>query len=246
MTDWRARKSTNLLLLLIGAVLVACLVMLGNWQVRRLDWKVGLINAVETRAHGTPVEAPPYEDWHAINADSHAYLRVTAQGNLLHNNEIAVQAVTEIGAGYWIMTPLVRENSETIWINRGFVPPELRDPATRPNVDSEAVSVTGLLRISEPEGTVLQSNDPATNRWYSRDVDAFSLHKGLSDTAPFFIDAGAGEDPQAWPRGGMTRIDFRNSHLVYALTWYSMAALLAGAMVYVVWLSRRPPADGDD
>lgn len=245
MTDWRARKWTNVLLLAVAAALVVSLVQLGNWQMRRLDWKVNLIDAVESRAFGVPVEAPSSDQWAGIAADSHAYLKVAATGTLLHDREIAVSALTELGSGYWILTPLARENGETIWINRGFVPPELRTPESRIEGREEAATVIGLLRVSEPGGTFLQANKPQSDRWYSRDVAAFSLHRSLSMTAPYFIDAGNGGDDGEWPRGGLTRINFRNTHLAYALTWYAMAALLAGGVGYVVWLVMRPQPEDD-
>ena len=61
-----------------------------------------------------------------------------AEGTLLREHEIFVQALTELGAGYWVLTPLQRENGELLWINRGFVPPDRRDPSSRP--------VTGVWR----------------------------------------------------------------------------------------------------
>ncbi|MEM9136436.1 MAG: SURF1 family protein, partial [Cyanobacteria bacterium P01_F01_bin.42] len=39
---------------------------------------------------------------------------------------------------------------------------------------SGEVEITGLLRTSEPDGTVLERNKPAQNRWVSRDVAAMS------------------------------------------------------------------------
>ena len=50
----------------------------------------------------------------------------------------------------------------------------------------------------------------------------------------YFIDADHMEAEDAWPRGGLTQVKFRNSHLSYALTWYAMAALFLGAMIYVI------------
>ena len=51
--------------------------------------------------------------------------------------------------------------------------------------------------------------------------------------APYFIDAG--EPKTGWPRGGLTVVAFRNSHLVYALTWFGLAALVA----VMAWRVRR-------
>ncbi len=38
--------------------------------------------------------------------------------------------------------------------------------------------MTGLLRLSEPKGAFLRSNDPKDDRWYSRDVAAIAAARG--------------------------------------------------------------------
>ena len=99
------------------------------------------------------------------------------------------------------------------------------------------VAVTGLLRMTEPGGAFLRSNDPAADRWFSRDVAAIAAAKGLADVAPYFIDADATPNPGGLPIGGLTVVAFRNSHLVYALTWYALAAMSAAA-AWRVWRRR--------
>ena len=86
-----------------------------------------------------------------------------------------------------------------MFVNRGFVPPELRGraPAAAPEQ-----AVVRLLRASEPKGRPLQANDPAAGRWYSRDVQAIAQAQGLQGpVAPYFVDLVAvpGNAP-AWPR----------------------------------------------
>ena len=214
-------------LLVLATALFVTLVGLGNWQMRRLDWKLDLVEAVETRASNTPV-APPSD---RVSADDHAYLRVFIEGVFLQDLSYLVKAVTGIGLGYWLMTPL-RTNRGHVWVNRGFV---LTGAMTAEITEPVGVlRIEGLLRISEPGGTMLESNDPQAGRWYSRDVHALSEHAGLNDAAPYFIDADHMGDPNKWPRGGLTILTFQNPHLVYALTWYTMAALFLGAMVYVI------------
>jgi surfeit locus 1 family protein len=44
------------------------------------------------------------------------------------------------------------------------------------------------------------------------------------------------------PVGGLTIIAFRNNHLLYALTWFGLAVMLAGWSLYVArqeWRLRR-------
>jgi surfeit locus 1 family protein len=134
-----------------------------------------------------------------------------------------------------VITPLVSDRGFTVLVNRGFVPPERADPQTRKlGQIAGPVLVTGLLRISEPHGGFLRRNDPFHRRWYSRDVAAIAAAQRLSPglTAPYFIDADATQNPGGLPVGGLTVIAFPNSHLVYALTWYGLALLVAVGFAY--------------
>ena len=116
-----------------------------------------------------------------------------------------------------------------------------REAADRARPDG-TVEVTGLLRMTQPDGAFLRKNDPQAGRWYSRDVAALSAQHGIAQAAPYFIDAEAGADDRL-PIGGLTVVSFRNNHLGYALTWFALAALWAG---WLGWLWRRgaAPAEG--
>jgi surfeit locus 1 family protein len=229
--------ATLVLLCLCAASGIVGLTALGVWQLERRTWKLDLIQKVESRVHAAPVSAPGRATWPAVNAADDEYKRVTASGHFLNDHETLVQAVTERGTGFWVLTPLLTDGGFTVLINRGFVPATRRDPASRAEgqISGEA-AVTGLLRISEPKGGFLRSNDPAADRWYSRDVAAISAARGLTDTAPYFIDADATPNPGGLPVGGLTVIAFRNTHLVYALTWFALALMLT---VFTIRVARE-------
>lgn len=206
------------------------MIALGNWQMRRLAWKLDLIETVETRAFADPVPAP--------EGEAPEYLRVSARGIFAHDLSLRVKAVTELGPGYWIMTPLTTTGL-TLWINRGFVPGTLERDAWRQ--PEGTVEVTGLVRLDQPGGTLLERNQPLTGRWVSADLAEMSEASGLDHAEiAYFIDAEAHADADAkgpdasWPRGGLTRLTFRNTHLIYAMTWYAMAVLFFFAMAYVI------------
>ena len=223
---------------------VAVLIGLGVWQVQRLGWKRELIERVEQRVHAPPVAAPGRELWPNVNRANSEYLRVTVRGRYRNDKETLVQAVTELGGGFWVLTPFVADAGYTVLINRGFVP-LYTDAATRAQgwVEGET-SVTGLLRLSEPGGGYLRTNEPANDRWFSRDVAAIAAARGLDEVAPYFIDAEALEPEVAGaPIGGLTVIAFSNNHLQYALTWFGLALMLIGALGLVLrheWRLRRP------
>jgi surfeit locus 1 family protein len=107
--------------------------------------------------------------------------------------------------------------------------------------------------MTEPGGAFLRRNNAAANRWYSRDVQAIAMARGLSRVAPYFIDADAvpraaadsSHTPESSPVGGLTVIAFHNNHLVYAITWYTLALMAVGGAWLAVREERRaPPLNG--
>lgn len=227
---------------------VAVLLSLGMWQINRLHWKHALVARVTQRVHAAPVAAPGPSQWAQISAAGDEYRHVRLEGRFLYQRSTRVQAVTELGSGSWLLTPFLRADGTVVLVNRGFVatpavrasrgptekvapePPDVQEPVT--------VIVTGLLRMSEPGGAFLRHNDPAAGRWFSRDVQALAAASGLHAVAPYFVDADAADAAAASsagaPIGGLTVIAFADNHLVYALTWFSLALMGAGAMLWVI------------
>ncbi len=226
-------------LALAGLGLVGVFLALGTWQVQRRAWKLDLIARVEARLRAEPVAPPPSTEWGHLDGPAIEYRRVRVTGRFEHDRAALVQALTERGAGFWVLTPLVQADGTTVLINRGFVPGDRKDRSERAEPAGES-TVTGLLRLSEPGGGFLRHNDPAADRWYSRDVAALAAARTLRDVAPYFIDADATPNPGGLPVGGLTVVAFRNDHLVYALTWYALALMSAGALIYAL---RRPRSE---
>ena len=226
------------MLAVLGIALFFGFFALGTWQLQRRVWKLALIERVEQRIHAPARPVPPSPQWPQINATDHEYQPVVLHGRWLDGKTVLTQAVTELGAGFWVLTALQQDDGTQVLVNRGFVPQEQRAQwqAAHSSASAPTLTVEGSLRLTEPDGGFLRANDPAQQRWYSRDVAAISRALGLSRAAPFFVDARApGGAPDAtapeapWPRAGMTVVRFHNSHLVYALTWYGLALMVAGA-----------------
>lgn len=242
-----AKRRFNPFLAVLGLLLILLFAGLGTWQVYRLQWKLDLIARVEARVHAAPVAPPPAARWAGITSAGDEYRRIALRGSYLYELTTPVQALTEQGSGYWLLTPMCLENGQIIIVNRGFIPSDLGAP-TRYTAQKagpqacaaagEPVTVTGLLRIGEREGTFTRNNDPASNRWFVRDIRAIAAARGLPQAAPFFVDAAAGQNPPDSPDrpvGGLTVVKFPNTHLVYAITWYALALMVAGAW----WWTRR-------
>ncbi|GAB3030590.1 SURF1 family protein [Oleiagrimonas citrea] len=202
-------------------------ILLGNWQVRRLHWKLGLIHDVNTRVDAPPVNAPGPGQWSRIAAGHLQYLHVRLHGHYLPGAQTLVHGTSKKGYGFWVMAPLRTDRGFVVWVNRGYIPADMPDtPAYRQAAPPQGeVALTGLLRFSEPGGGFLRPNQPTKDQWYSRDVAAITAKRGLSESqvAPYFIDAAAREGAGPWPVAGLTVIHFPNHHLNYAITWYLLA-----------------------
>ena len=250
------RRRSPVLSVIAGTVAVLFFVLfvaLGTWQVERRAWKLDLIARVEQRVHAPPAAAPGPAQWPNVTAATDEYRHVTVSGIFLDDAQTLVQAVTDLGAGYWVLTPLRLADGSVVLVNRGFVAADDRERVQPGAVGAPAVTttlpgatkVTGLLRMTEPRGGFLRHNDPGANRWYSRDVQAIAASHGLTRVAPFFIDAEgtskgavpptlATNGPGVVPVAGLTVVAFHNSHLVYAITWYTLALMVAAAIWLVI------------
>jgi surfeit locus 1 family protein len=229
---FRPRLAPTLFTIPVVAVLVA----LGVWQLQRLEWKSRLIAERATAVAAAPV-APPQTLAEARTLEFH---RVTVEGVFLHDKEILLNAIAAKGdAGFDVLTPLREAAGRIVFVNRGFVPTELKDPATRTaSQPAGTVHVSGLLRVppQEKPGWFIPDNRPDRNAWFWIDLPAMAAADGIANLAPFYIEADATPNPGGWPRGGVTPLALPNDHLQYALTWFSLAAALV--VIYVVYHSR--------
>ncbi|TAM98000.1 MAG: SURF1 family protein [Rhodanobacteraceae bacterium] len=224
------------------AVVFAGFVLLGNWQVRRYHLKVRIAHDIATRVHAPPVDAPGPALWPSIAAGHDQYLHVRLQGRFIAGTQTLVHGASSQGYGYWLLAPFATERGFIVLVNRGYVPAGLPDKPAFRQIDppTGAVTLTGLLRFSEPNGGFMRRNIPARQLWYSRDVAAIAAAKDLpaGKVAPYFVDADASTNGQRWPAGGLTNIRIYNHSFGYAVTWYLLALgtlLAAGITLRHEW-----------
>jgi surfeit locus 1 family protein len=250
-------RALRVILVLAAGVMFAGFFALGTWQIFRLQWKLSLIERVNQRVHGAPTPAPSPAQWPQLNSEADDYRRVQLRGVLLDGSTTQVLASLDRGIGYWIVTPLCTADGSIVMINRGFIQagvsgwkpqpaPAMAKADACAAAQGPTVSFSGLLRMAEIAGK-LRNNEPSRNHWNTRDVQAIAQARGLGQApvAPYFIDAdaptalAAGPVAGEQPIGGLTVISFVNNHLVYAITWYALALMVAGATVWVIRDARK-------
>jgi surfeit locus 1 family protein len=226
-----------LLLLTVPAVMV--LLALGSWQVQRLMWKEDLIAKAEARVDAPPIPVAEALRLHKAGGDTE-YLPVEAVGGFESPEVAHVFGTYDGRAGAYVFQVMTLDDpaGRLLLVNRGFVAQEdWAETYTLPN----AAAFTGLVRNYEETGGISAAVRPTGQQselMFTRDIAALAerLVPGREAAVlPFAIDSTL---PTELPRGGTTRLEFRNAHLGYAITWFG----LAGALIVVVVLRLRQKA----
>jgi len=219
----------------------AVLIGLGVWQLERKVWKENLIDAIGRRLAAAPVGPPRASDWAKLDRDEWEFRRVRLTGTFRHNQEALVYTSGSTlrpdtsGAGYWVFTP-AQTRDRLVPVDRGFVPLERKDIATRAAGQvSGSLDIVGALRWPEARSWFTPNDDPQKNIWFVRDPIAIAAGKGWGVVAPFYVEQESPVPPAGLPAPGKLVPNLPNNHLQYAITWFGLAAVLAGVFAVFAW-----------
>jgi surfeit locus 1 family protein len=220
---------------------------LGTWQIQRKAWKEALIATLEQRLSAAPVDLPPRERWERLDPANDEFRHVKFSAAFVPGAEALVYAGSSAlrsdvsGPGYWVLAPARLPAGGLVVINRGFVPEGRQDPATRSGGEIAGnAELVGVMRWPEPRGTFSPKDQPEHNLWFVRDPVAIASAKGWGDAAPFFIEQESPQPPGGLPRAGALKVNLRNEHLQYAITWYGLAVVVV--VMFAFWFRGRRQA----
>ncbi|TAK39420.1 MAG: SURF1 family protein [Betaproteobacteria bacterium] len=231
---------------LLAAAGCAAGVLLGQWQQGRATERRAAFEKMEAAAHGPAIEFPA-----ATAAAAQLGLRrVAVAGELLPRFTVLLDFRLHRGRpGYHVVQPLRVAGSDTqVLVLRGWIAaparrdqlPEIVTPAG--SVRLEGLALDRLPQFLEPHAAA-EACAPggAPCVWQNLRIDGFAAWSGLA-LAPVMIEqASALPDGLArdWERAAA---GYRKNEM-YALQWYSLAAL-ALALFVVLSLRREPPSRG--
>lgn len=203
------------------AALTTCLT-LGTWQVKRLQWKQGIIAAVAAAKEAPPARALP-KDSAALEALQ--FHPVSVRGRWVSDVEFHIAPrYFKDKFGYWLVQPLTLNDGRTLLVNRGWIPGKQKEASTRPQTRVRgAASITGLVRVGAERSYFTPSNQPEKNIWFGRDTQEMAAAAGLKNIVPAMLDQTGVQkmDHLPIPSDGVIRL--RNDHLSYIVTWYGIA-----------------------
>jgi surfeit locus 1 family protein len=217
--------------LLIGIAGAAVLVSLGMWQLQRLEWKEGVIAAIEARIGADPVALPAAPD-----READQYLPVRVAGDFIGNEIKVLVSVKGIGPGYRIVSAFLTEEGRRIMVDEGFV----RDGGEVHPGPAQGVTVTGNLHWPDETDRWTPEPDMSEGLFFAREVDLMAAALGTEPVLVIARDL-TGVTPRAMPIAVGTE-GIPNDHLGYAVQWFGLAAVWLGMTGLLLWRIRRRTA----
>jgi cytochrome oxidase assembly protein ShyY1 len=216
---------------------------LGTWQIERKAWKEALIATLAQRLGGAPVELPPPDRWTGLTPGNFEFTRVRlraafpkADAALVFSGGSAIRDDAK-GTGYFVLAPARLPGGAQIVINRGFVAGK-----SFPAPPAGETEIVGAVRFPEEPSWFVAAHDTAGEVWTVRDPAAMAARKGWGAVAPFYIEQELPVPPGGLPHPAPLKVQLRNEHLQYAITWYGLAAVWA--VMFAIWASRQRRAAG--
>ena len=215
--------------LLLGLIGCGVLIGLGGWQLQRLDWKAAKLAQIEAKIASAPVELPAI-----VTEKQDLYLPVTVQGRLLGPEAMVITGLNQAGPGYRVIAAFeMAGGGRKIMVDLGFVA-EADRAFTRP---STVLNLTGNLNWPQEKDSYTPEPDLIKKLWFARDVERMANVLGTEQVMVVarLIDPAI---PAVTPLPVDTS-SIPNDHLVYAITWFSLAIVWLGMTVLLVWRIRR-------
>jgi len=241
-TEAPARRRFPLGMTLATAVGLAILVSLGMWQVQRLAWKEALLERLARLETAAAVEAGSALRAARATGDlDMVRVRLDCPG-LGAAPFVELYGLKDGKAGRRIIStcPLTGGRYGALLVDRGFIPDgvEARPATGAPGAVTGPTSVTGVLRVPDRASLFTPPADPAKRLWFARDIPAMAAALGAVRPAPVMLMAETSTNPGfADLAPSPVPAAISNRHLEYALTWFGLAAALAG--VYAARLRKH-------
>ncbi len=226
-------------IILASVIGIAILLSLGVWQVNRLAQKEALISTLETRLSAKQIslsEALAKQE----KGEDIEYLKVSFAG--LPDSKNVFRKVTSMNGepGWEIIAPFRTDDGSLVLVDLGavatsqsFTPAETKQ------------TIEGIVRFhNKGRGFFDNDNDVAKNIWYWWDVPAMLgklNHIAAIHAAPFILQKLPTAENEV-PLAELPKVELANNHLGYAITWFGLAAALAGVTGFYIFSLRKPGA----
>ena len=198
---------------------ISVFLALGSWQIIRLNWKLELINQIESSLKDIPVNLS--------NSKHKNYLRIKTRGSIDFEKQIYLYNLNEKGKpGFEVINTLKVGNNNYL-LNRGWIPFNKKEDETINVIDENYIN--GVLRKQIKPNMFKPENDLSENYWFTLDRDDIFKFTG-KNFSPYVIYLSGNNE---FPKPKSITANISNNHKKYALTWFSLAISILLIYLYL-------------
>jgi surfeit locus 1 family protein len=238
MTEPRRRFPIGLTVATLIALVI--LVLLGNWQVRRLHWKEGLLAQIAALQAAPARPIGPVLAALARGGDVDFTRVSVACPGLPKAPFLELYTIKDGEAGVRLISAcrLAAGPYGAVLVDRGFVADTVSArPAVDPG-DATPFELVGVLRKADKANPFSPAN--TLGHWYTRDAAAMAAALKAGRPAPLTLYAETSTNPDwAALTPAPVPAEIPNNHLGYAITWYGLAAALLGVYAALLLKGRK-------
>ena len=208
---------------------ISSLVVLGFWQLQRLEWKNAILSKIEDNYSNTLIDFPFHDD-----TSEFEYMRSKIEGNYLPDRLMFFYKSNLAGdPGFNIVIPFQTIEGNTVYVDNGWIPYKDKEQLDITFIsESDILNLSGVLIFKKDRKYFTPENDYSKNIWYLLNTDEMDQSHNLSssDYILKLVDQKYFEE---------FLIEFKptninNNHLQYAVTWFLMALFISIFYIYLI------------
>ena len=190
-------------------IFISTFIALGTWQIIRLNWKLDLINQIDSSLKNKPVNFSGYPVKN--------YLIIKTTGVINFDKQIYLYNLNEKGKpGFDVINPIII-NNENFLLNRGWIPFDKKNTDEINILDSS--NIIGTLKRQIKANRFKPKNNIIKNYWFTLNRKDILQYTG-KNFSPFIIYLTNDID---LPKPKVITANISNDHKKYAITWFSLA-----------------------
>jgi cytochrome oxidase assembly protein ShyY1 len=235
---------------LLAIVAVVAFVQLGFWQLRRLDERQDRNALIRANLDAPVLAVTPA----AVDPVADEYRTLSVEGTWRPGDEVAIRnrASTAGLNGYQVVTPLDLAGGGVLFVNRGWVPPDLVgddgvDAAVAPTPTDGPVALSGRVRPSQERGSLGPRDPEDGDLVVLNRIDLDRLARQTEgDVEDFYLEllAPAGASPTAVPEPVDEPELSEGPHLSYAIQWFAFTVIVLVGYPLVLRRTARKAGGG--
>lgn len=217
--------------------IAAVFVLLGMWQLRRLDERTVINQTGESR-----ISLPARDLGELLDTEEPSELefrRVTLTGTFLPDLQVLIRSQVYLGsAGFHVVTPLVTDDGTAVLVNRGWVPLDFELlPPEELSPPAGVTTIEGWVHLTEQKPTFGPVDPPEGVLEVLNRVDVGRIGQQMPmDIAPVYVVL-IGERGSDLPVPvALPSFTDQGPHLAYAIQWFGFAIV---GLVGYFFLARR-------